>query len=424
MFQKYNDDNIISKFIKELLRTTEVPTIQVWKPGKPLIQGFMYVTKEYIVEALQDFMPTKDDLGPQSASDSSYFKIIKPYVEGMHYNGITSNYISNTPSYDAETHEYLGNYLRMYRDLHGIDLMPYYNCWNGTYTDKLRIDKNGISAYKRVLNDGKKVLIVPIKFNQDYTIYLNSTSPINYAIAYYDGFNLLQTLPANSANLAFGTINHCSTTHPFLISKLQAAGSRYVTSGNTSGATADIRNILLEEYLTLFIQVSDLNTTPITILEGNYTDNNLLNLNYYNGDEKITIINKLKNIEYNTRIPEGESIIKIPINEYCRSVSSLTRTSESFAFNDRLIEYLLLNVITNEDSITDNIERVQNYITSSKFRKAFGENYNRSFTKGVWDDDMQKYIYNIITRLSKYTSTIDINGFVDKDTEMILLRGK
>ena len=128
MFQKYNDDNIISKFIKELLRTTEVPTIQVWKPGKPLIQGFMYVTKEYIVEALQDFMPTKDDLGPQSASDSSYFKIIKPYVEGMHYNGITSNYISNTPSYDAETHEYLGNYLRMYRDLHGIDLMPYYNC--------------------------------------------------------------------------------------------------------------------------------------------------------------------------------------------------------------------------------------------------------------------------------------------------------
>lgn len=67
-------------------------------------------------------------LGPQIDTDLEFFEVLEPYVEGEEYFGITSNYNSNTSSYDAETHEYLGNYLRMYRDLHNIDLMSYYNC--------------------------------------------------------------------------------------------------------------------------------------------------------------------------------------------------------------------------------------------------------------------------------------------------------
>lgn len=90
--------------------------------------GFRYITKEYIVEAKVDYTPSVVEPGPQTPTDTRYFKIIKPYVEGMHYNGITTNYTSNSSTYDSETHEYFGNYLRWYRDLHDIDLMPYYNC--------------------------------------------------------------------------------------------------------------------------------------------------------------------------------------------------------------------------------------------------------------------------------------------------------
>ena len=51
-----------------------------------------------------------------------------------------ANYISNTSYYDSNTHYFLGQYLRMIRDLYNIDLMAYYNCWCGNILDNLRLN--------------------------------------------------------------------------------------------------------------------------------------------------------------------------------------------------------------------------------------------------------------------------------------------
>lgn len=52
----------------------------------------------------------------------------------------TQTFESITDYYDSDTHEYLGNYLRAYRDIKGINLMPYYNCFSGVFTSKFSID--------------------------------------------------------------------------------------------------------------------------------------------------------------------------------------------------------------------------------------------------------------------------------------------
>ena len=104
-------------------------------------------------------------------------------------------------------------------------------------------------------------------------------------------------------------------------------------------------------------------------------------------------------------------------------------------FSNRLIEYLLNNVITSDEEISDNIKRVQ--------QKAYaGIDVNGTIKKlavnkyGVWDDAIRDYVYEIAadkiirgsvsegnakTFLDLHT---DILGYVDKDTEQLINGGK
>lgn len=79
MFQKYHSDSIITKFIKCLLQNTHVPTVQIWRPGKALVKGLTYVSKNYIIKAKKDFIvrdliiKTNDqNLLPKSATEYQY----------------------------------------------------------------------------------------------------------------------------------------------------------------------------------------------------------------------------------------------------------------------------------------------------------------------------------------------------------------
>lgn len=478
MFQEYNKSTIVSKFIKELLYSTNVPTVQIWKPGRALIKGFTYVTKEYIVTAERDFMPLKfltkvrsvdllpeptielknarvyciveDDgnltyykvsgslmtaliwsvcdyateiQGPQHVNDIKYFKVVCPYVEGKRYFGITSNFESNSSMYDSDTHEHLGNYLRMLRDLHDIDLMSYYNCWSGAYTDSIRLnftkkldnDTNDIISSFELLShldakeDGKKVLIVPIKFNKEYTIFINSNVPVQLVAIYYDGLNPVKVKKVINCYEPTDILT-CSYASPYIFKGIWLDGA----SVQTGGADGDINNILLEEYLTLLIQVPKSNKSPIVVLEGNYSNINLLNINKYT--------NKLKTT-YFGECPIGKTI---DYSNYYISYPSLLRAvnGKTFAFSDRLLEYLLLNVIHGADDISKNIERVQNYVSTYKSKKLNGASYDKPFIKGVWSNDLRKYIYDLVTQIYNKPLSFDVNGYVDKDTEEIILRGK
>ena len=148
MYTRFNDNTIETKFIKQLVAKTQVPSISTWKPGDFAVRGMMYITRDAIwkcnhtgfpkdlldtctpakhVRILEKSIP-KNYAGNQSIP---YFTKIGPYNFGKEYYNITSSYSSNILGYDATTHFYLGQYLRMMRDIFDLDLMPFYNCFCG-----------------------------------------------------------------------------------------------------------------------------------------------------------------------------------------------------------------------------------------------------------------------------------------------------
>lgn len=432
MFQRFNDDNMLTKFIKNLLFTTYIPTVQIWKVGKPVIKDFIYVTKNYIVKAIANWplntssQTTYD--GPTSEIDDRYFKILSHYVRGDFYRGITSNYESTTSNYDSETHYYLGQYLRMIRDLDGIDLMQYYNCWDGSYSDKIRFNlirnDNNQNTIEIIQNnkkvDGLKTLLVPIKFNTKYTIYINSNIPFTICPVYYDGINIIRNRDISNP-LFYKKISRCAFNSPYLYEGIDTTKNNLNTNTNNN-------TVLFEEYLTLLIQLPENNMSSVVVLEGDYTNIDLINIvkghydnNIFRYDE--ISVNKL------TEVRIGEDLNRLSDTEFenlFRSVPSLTRQidGQNYAFSDRLIEYLLLNVITKDDEITQNVERIQAYNSSIKSNQLNGRMfYMQGKVNGVWDRSLRKYNYDLATTF-KQPLSFDINGYVDKDTEELILRGK
>lgn len=272
----------------------------------------------------------------------------------------------------------------MYRDLHNIDLMPYYNCWNGSYSDKIRFSiKNGkleLNTNNTNSDDGRKVLVVPIKFNQKYTIYINSNYPIQMFAAYYDNTRLLRGQQFTPIE-----IQSCSNAHPYVYKGVSMLGSQ-IENDSKFGKIAN--NILLEEYLTLFIQLPESNTSSIFILEGDYSDVNLINICQETVEDDITkttwLVNRLKQVVFGNMTQY--ELDDEELATYCRTPSSLSRVlnNKSYAFNNRLVEYLLLNVIDTNDEITQNLERTQKYITSYKMLKTLGTRHrSNNYTAGI-----------------------------------------
>ena len=82
----------------------------------------------------------------------------------------------------------------------------------------------------------------------------------------------------------------------------------------------------------------------------------------------------------------------------------------SYPFADRLVEYLLDNVITNRDEIGEDILRIRQKLNGSISYDAHSV---------AWDEYLRKTIYDLYMSSSK-TTKLDISGFVDKDVEQFI----
>ena len=96
------------------------------------------------------------------------------------------------------------------------------------------------------------------------------------------------------------------------------------------------------------------------------------------------------------------------------SLLQINNTS-SYAFSGRLIEYLLDNVISSNDEISNNIKRVQ--IAANKI------NGKVEKATGIWEDALRVDVFKAINKKAQQLDRImplDINGFIDKDSEKLL----
>lgn len=144
-----------------------------------------------------------------------------------------------------------------------------------------------------------------------------------------------------------------------------------------------------------------------------------------------TIINNQNILYLMVQVPTSDKELLISVVEQPHYVNpiniSLLISNPGYnqPFSDKLIEYLLGNVITPIDEIPQNIERIQSILYSDGFQNEFVKNNNiknlmGDIKPGIFNEAMRKIIYYAL-----YDKGIsDFTGYIDKDVESYLNKYK
>lgn len=404
--QQFYTNTIESKFIKDLIATTPLPTIDTLYKGKWVVPGCYYITDCNVVKA--NYITEEDTEAFQFDPDkaSSQVTLISPYKFDSSYPGLTSTYSSINDGYDSKTHYYLGNYLRCIRDLHDINLMPFYNCYNGEYVADIAIDSTTKTIIQSNPNlKGKKVISIPVKFGETYSIFIDCSTEVEIMCGFYGNKGYIS--PAQTAAVEIKTENKYASLRYTSFRD----GFTYTTPKPEKSTYPYTR------FFKMFIQLPLNTDSSITVLEGDYTTKNTTYGTYtYNEEEKLVTIDTS---DFPTRVKQNQTLL---------SDLSLTQIAGtvSYAFSDRLIEYLTYNVITSEETITQNISRIQQYASSYINAKLnHTEPFNLlSSTPDVWDTKLQTYLFNLAKESKYIQNKLDLTGYVDKDIEQVITRGQ
>lgn len=408
--QEFFKTTIISKFIKYLLMVTPLPNLSYLQDYDVMVEGNFYLYHGYIYKCTKtgifngsgiiyknflycsetvccnDNLRVTDGVTDYGGKRLAEYDVIDTYREGQDIIGFTEIFDSTRGAYDTETHIKLGNYLRLLRSMYGLDLMSLYNCYCNYYVDNVDISKGRLQEDN---NPYYKVTLIPVKFNKEYTIALNTSATIFMKPVIYDG-----RLIKNTDGKSFAYDNQY--TQITKVASINSAHPIKLLISNTDPYAQS-----LEKHLYLAIQLPKQNNTSITVLEGVFN-------NYIN------------NIDYDVRL--FTHAIEADINKTFTSKSSLlanNKTSmfgvkKSIPFSDRLIEYLVGHTIDVREELSENVIRV----TSS-----FG--YKDGY-EGSWEVSLRAKLYDAYIKLRDKKPDLnyeDILGYVDKDIEDALNRG-
>ena len=397
MFQVFNQETNTSSFIKALLAKSNIPMIDFIDIGSKVIKNNLYIHDSMIVKAK---IKDKETETLTSNNINDILIKIKPYSFGDKVTGITTSFTSPISYYDSDTHRYLGEYLRAIKGYYGLNLLPFYNCFNNKYSSDfyLTVVNSKIELNTETIPDSHKILLVPVRFNKTYTIAVDSTEQVIITPIFY-----------GNKGLASGTVL------TDLADELIVKGKTYDSLSFKSPILFDTDNMdsyyNYEKFLYLAIQLSESVSSNIVVLEGDYTHTNVW-------DKQINDLDPMSKNYLDNNLISPLSLLQMP-------------GSEVIAFSDRLIEYLTQNVITNVDDISENIARTQAYCSSIVCKEKNGSQYTLPYTKGIWDDPLRLFIYDLMKQAKNNLHTpltatgyLDITGFVDKDSETIVTRGQ
>lgn len=465
---KYNNTHIFTGYLKQLLSTVNLPTCKIYtrefteyleKHGKEdprVLRSFDNISEERLAvrvnylkndEVYNYFWKNPTQLTDLQNINAAWKKSANVYYSKNKFiPGLTHTLSSPGITYDAKTHEYLGEYLRFLRDYHNINLMSLYNC----FTDKIYNNvyfpfmlSNQVKITIDAQEPEYRLYALPVKLFAKYTIAIDCDQGIEMFCGLY---NTSIDTSAKAQDLAARTYQKVYKTlfrQPFLYDKLDTAhwsdDTDLVATTQEDVTKYNIRTNKFtrwdltnrENDLKLFIKIPVSCKSSITILEGDFRSFN---------DVKYAANDRVWNYKYNHNVLNFAVKDKKALNEQSFTpISQLQllafNTGESYPFADRLIEYLSGSAITSIDEIPDNIRRVQKVMNNNSYYFKID---------GLWEDKMQKILYDymmnsgpIVTdqptkklvdrregrhpRLgyASKSSLYDILGYVDKDTEKL-----
>lgn len=402
----FKENNIVAGYIKELLHNFNLPTCEVFVPNTTVI----YPETNYIYNNILIKTNSSVSIGTYEELTLDMYDYVCSYVYGKRILNITKTLKLNTILYDTYTHEYLGNFLRFLRDERGVDLMMLYNCFSDRLVDNL-IYTDRFNAEDQQY----KIYAVPIKFDKNYLIGIDSDSEVEMVCGLFDD-NLQLTSIDTGDDDADGSLY--KLTHKiFTSTKFNDPFEFSVDS------TSILNNRLLKQYescLKLFIKIPAQNTSSIAVVE----------------------VSGLP-AQFKQQVDGGVAELALPkgLTKELPSKLSLFKINDgvSYPFADRLLEYLFGQAITSDEQIGENIERVQTQLLSPSQYIKNGVRLGKVVAYGVWDDAIRDTIYKAETvskkaREIKYiidgqevvgktkfiNNNYDLTGYVDKDVESLI----
>lgn len=374
---KFNNNNIITGEIKQLLKDFNLPKCKVWAPGITIFKDLFYINAGNLC------------IGAEATDGSIYLKLVQPYIHGQSTTNLTKNLIISNMIYDSYTHRYLGDYLRFYRDTKNINLMSMYNCFSDELAKNLKINVKDASGNTRfdfdTTNDNFKIYMVPIKFFQKYTIGIECDTKIEIIAGVYSNDKMVgYSGDANDITLYSNTyVRKCGTkiSSPFVYDKVFNLDSLVLTK----------RLYQQEDNLKLFIKVPASSTSSIVVLEGDFAK--FAELHF---DDDDTFSSRKINFEVcNFESTAGANTER---NYISRPQLLDFNSTISYPFADRLIEYLFGNVITSDDEIAKNVTRVQKRLVQRFNEYMVDQNGNYIYLLDLNGD----YVLSNGTSISKF----------------------
>ena len=152
------------------------------------------------------------------------------------------------------------------RDLYDIDLMGMYNCFSYELFSDIYIGFDEKQKRNRIFvgnNKEKKVLAIPIRFNQIYTIAVNSNKPVYVSpvLKLPNGLRSLSQLKISSYTE--------STMGVRLLDSMQFNQPKQISIDLTEDQGEFYK---YERYLYLVVQLDASNSSSFVMLEGEYGD--------------------------------------------------------------------------------------------------------------------------------------------------------
>lgn len=471
---KFNDTNILTGYIKEMLASFNLPCYKVYtrqqqkhfeetgeelnvvasqKASKPSnnsdntpIQHPCFIS--YIKDgAVQQYVKNEDN-------SYNWKTITDPYLYNIFVPNETKNYVIKNNIYDYYTHEYLGEYLRFIRDFHNIDLMPLYNCFSDHICNNIELTFNvstdstknsgatnaaatGLAEKaegaaeagtapaetttikKSITFSGSdpeyKIYMLPVKLFQKYTIAIDCQQKYELCCGIYgkylDTRENFSKIPEKTYKKVMGQFSK-----PILYDLAELLPNE-LPSKELTGTSEEQKNNKKEQWEETMMWLAknecDLKLF-IKLPASNNSSITVLEGDYRSWNDSHGVgINKIQN----KTVLNFEASDEYLSNSNLKLITPLQllkfNTGKSYPFADRLVEYLLGNAITPLDEIADNIKRVQTIaLKNGQINKA----------DGIWTDKLQKILYNFmnseeLTKSNKKETNHDILGYADKDVE-------
>ena len=397
IFQEFIKNNLSSFFIKSLLAQTPVCLFTPVVGNDHIVKGCYYLYKSYIIRCdrsgiLKDV--ESSELYPSAKIFPSIFLFAKTgeYPAGFTVIALEdpsniqthAKYKSNSQYYDSTTHYHLGNYLRYLNATRGINLLPYYNCYNNTaFKDiSLKFDSDTKNVMVSKSSSSKYKLIgVPIQFGKTYSIHIDCSETYLIRCCIYDDTALIDE--DNYSEEFKETLRN---------SGMIVRGSKFYNSITYSIQSNDYIANMLQKNLYLVIQLPMNNTSSIVVLE-----------NY-----KLEKGVKCNSID----------AVRQPIKNSHLSLLSFNY-HKNFAFSFRLLEYLLNYTIHENSDYPELLANIQTALANC-FPEYAKSLVSGKYKKGIWDSDIPRYMSKLIEDSNNYELSMDHDLYINSDFERLL----